>query len=390
MPFPPILLLLGAGLAVVAVAGGKKKRRVRGFKFASQGALDMGLGLRLRGVPHALLPDKERAHVIKLFGEGTLDEYPAPYRYQDVWQLTHIALDAASETAPAFVIHRANLVGRLHAIDAADMAPWRKSFALIMTVLIPSFASPVWWHWYRDAGAFTPIKQDRFNAIIAYCGMFLAMPHTSTAATTIEINKPQSSLLRGMPKYLDAHTPLRRGNLNPREIRRVLYDVFSYMKTWPAQNGSTSTKAAERAQQASAHMNNLAAVYPIGEPELAHVIEGNMKAVDEIVWLANANVQSQIHVEFDEAAAIARLVLEVVKIVVAVVDIVVGGAIGDAINKAASALTQLAVMIANGEVSTAQVQAMAGAGITVMLDQTGIRLDLDDEIAALNKASAGL
>lgn len=376
---PPLLLLLLAA-GGLALATRKPTRKRRPFKFSSTGRTFK------RGIMK-ILPSVELANATKLFGIPTLDEYPAPYRYKDVFQMTHEVLTAASETAPKFIPHYTTLVTRLHEIDASPLPNWRRSYALIMTVILPSFASPLWFHWYRPTSR---TKEDRFNAIIAWAALFLSTPRTATASNAIDVNRANSSMLPSFGFYLNEFTTLRRGDLSEREIRRVLYDVFSYQRNWPATHADYNKPLREMSEHAASRMQDLENFYPINDPNLVHIIEGNMKAVDEIVWLANARVQASIHVEFDEDAAIARLVIEVVKVVIAVVDIFLGGRIGAAITEAANALTKLATMVVDGQINATQVQAMAGAGITMMLDEAGIRLDLGDEIAAINKAAGGL
>ncbi len=385
------MLLAAGGLALVA-SQPKRKRR-RGFKFyPSAKDKRIGSAVPARSFKFSSKPQTpEVAAATALFGKATADEYPAPYRYKDVWQMTQEVLAAAKKTSPKKLPLYGTLLMRSAEIDASRAVPnWRRAYALIMTVIIPSFAAGLWWHWFRKGGR-SKIKQDRFNAIIAYAGLFLSMPHTATANNSIDINKAKSSLLRGFGFYLNPHQKMRRGDLSPAEIRRLLYDTFSYMNTWTIESKRGCIGLCmDQVVAGQAQMSDVEQYYPIADTNEAHLMEGNLRAVDLIVWLANAEVQGQINVDFDEDAAIAQLVINVIKVVVAVVDIFVGGALGDAIALAASALTQFATLASSGQISTTQVQAMAGAGVVMMLDQAGIRMDLDDEIAAINAAAASL
>ncbi len=376
MAIPPIVLLLGAGLVAAAAAAPSsriKKPVVLKSKVKRGGAFRAGFQMQ--------------NPLVELFGVPTDEEYPAPYRFEDAWELAHIVINAGKETAPKFEPAYKELRGRLGDIHRAEIPNWRKTYALIYTVVIPAFASPILWHWYRPVSR---VKQDRFNALITWAALFAAMPQTATAPRNIEPGKAYSSLLPGMGAYLDPNTKLRRGDLDEREMRRCLYDIFGYMRHWGWNHkqygwGESLEDLMVHAGQRMADLN---AVYPLTDPP-KFVIEGNLKAVDEIVWLANARVQGAINVDFDEAAAIASIVVNVVAAIVSAVVPMVGGAIGAAIQTAANALTALATMVADGEVSAAQMQAMAGAGVALVLDQAGIRLDLDEEINQLHRQAMG-
>ena len=320
---------------------------------------------------------------MQLFGSGTAEDYPAPYRFQDARELAAILLRAASETAPAFQPSFVLYVETQRAIDRANIPLWRKTYATILTVIIPCYASNVLWHWYRPTSR---VKQDRFNAIIAWAALFFSMPVTATAASGVNAGGDGSSLLPGMNAYLDPSTKLRRGDLNPQEMRRALYDIFNWMVRWPAAHGVGSESLQKNMAHAAQRLADLESIYPVKTDPVLHVIEGNLKTVDEIVWLANARVQASISVDFDEDAAITALVMNVVAAVVSAVAPFAGAAIGAAITKAANAAAALAQMIVSGDVTAAQVQAMAGAGAALMLEQAGIRLGLEKEMAAIQKA----
>lgn len=326
--------------------------------------------------------------LVVLFGVPTEGEYPAPYRYRDAWELANIVLAAGSQTAPKFKPYYKTLRARLQQIDRAALPNWRKTYAVIMTVVLPSYASPLWWHWYRPTSR---VKEDRFNAIITWAALFLTMPQTATAARDIQPDRGMSSLLPSFGAYLDPNAALRRGDLDPRDMRRCIYDVYSYSRNWPFHHRGEfgwGESLQETMLHAGQRMADLNAVYPLSDPT-KFVIQGNLKAVDELVWLANARVQGSIAVDFDETKAIVALVLNVVKVLASAVDVFVGGAIGNAIRQATDAIGAIATMAADGSINPAQLQAMAGAGVAMVLDQAGIRLGYDEQIRALHGAVQG-
>lgn len=376
---PPVLLLLLASVGIAAVAGGKRKRSKLDMAQSEGPEKLRPRRVKLKGVRY--LPQNE---LLQMFGENTEQEYPAPYRYQDARLIGQVLLDAASMTSPKLAPYFAELVRRWRAIDSAALPNWRKTYAIVYTVFVPAFASNMLWHWYRKPSR-SKLKEDRFNALAAWMAMFLATPVTSTASPGIEVYGGNTSLLPGWGAYLDPATQLRRGNLTQPEIRRVLYDVFGYMRVWhhthPGYGGGEGID--ELAASAAARMGELNNIYPQSDPT-QFVIEGNMKAADEIIWLANAHAQGSISVDFDEGSAIAALVVRTIATVVSAVVPFVGPAIGAALQTATNALGAMARIVASGEMSYAQFQAAAGAGVTLMLNQTGIRIEgLDDAIAQL-------
>ena len=392
MAWPSLPLLLGLGGAAVVVVGAEQKR-------AASAAPKGGALLSARPTPPlkfknvaearaALLPtfsgpDPFRRFAsspfVSAFGVATAEEYPAPYRLQDARAIAQIVLNAASETSPILAPEFAMLVGRIRAIDAAHLPPWRKTYALIMTVIVPAFASNMLWHWYRPK---SNTKADRFNSIAAWAGLFFTLPKTATAATTIEPAAGLSSLLRGMPDYLDPSTRLRRGNLSAAEMRRCVYELFYWVSVWPWVNpqygGGSATD--DLVRNAGARMAEIEDTWPTSDP-LRYVIEGNLKSVDELVWLFNARVQGSISVDFDEGNAIAALVIKVIAAVVSAVAPMVGPAVGAALTQASNALSTLAALVADGEISGSEFQALSGAGAAFMLDQAGIHLGLQDEMS---------
>ncbi len=384
MPAPllPLFALLGAG---VALAAATKKPRAR-----------LGPGLfgkkkKLLSIA-ALRPSAAGGGaLVNTFGIGTAEEYPAPYRFQDAQAMAVIVLPAASETSPKLKPFFTILAWRMQAIDNANLPPWRKTYATILTVIIPAYASNLLWHWYRPVST---IRQDHFNAIVAWAALFFSMPVTATAKSGVNAAVHNSSFLPDMAAYLDPATQLQRGGLSPPQMRRALIDVYDWMRLWPSVHreeygwGSTLEKFVSNA---ALRLNDINNAYPVTGTDLV-IIQGNLKLVDEIVWVANARVQGSISVDFDEGDAIVSLVLNIVAVVVSAVAPLAGPAIAAAISGAANAAGALARMIVSGDVDSAQIQAMAGAGVSLMLDQAGIRLGLEKELTEIQglKAQAGL
>jgi len=393
-------LLAAAGLGV-AVAGSRERladgaSKLVGKKTFTSGErfkplrMNADPSLRFGGVrlppPEFIAPSRYRpmmSRLVQVFGTSTINEYPAPYRYADAWKVTDIAMRAAVDTSPIQRPYYQMLRRRFEAINTANMANWRKTYALLMTVIQPAFAADLFWHWYRPT---SNTKKERFDAIASYVGLFLVTPETATAARTIDPHDPMSSLLPGWPPYVDASTPLRRGDLSVREMRRCVYDLYEYQRTWPTYHpeyggGSGTNKLIAHAGERMQHLKD---VYPLSDPD-AWVIQGNLKAVDELVWLDNARVQGQITVDLDEGEAYAALALRTVATVVAAVAPLVGPQIAAALQTATDALSTLASLVANGDVSSAEIQAMAGAGVATILENAGIRLGLSEELAAIRR-----
>lgn len=356
MPF--LLLLLVSGVALAAsrrTSTRKPKPRIKTIR---------------------LPPDR----LVATFGAGAGDEYPAPYRWRDVQAIVDVLLAAASETSPNKRPYYDGMRERQQLIAAANLPNWRKSYGYMLSIVFPTLAAALLWHWWRPT---SNTKADRFNAIAQWAGLFLAMPNTATASASIQVDVANSSLISHASAFLDGNTPLRRG-LSPQQQRRCLYDLFSWMRRWPHIHpefgGGESID--QLVTHAGVRMHDLNAVFPITDPP-ALVIEGNLKAVDEIVWLANARVQGSIRVDFEEGAAIAALVVQVISAIVSAVVPIVGAELGAALRTGSDALSKLAYMVADGEISADEYQALAGVGITIALDQAGIRLEgIDDGLRA--------
>lgn len=388
-------LLLGLGGASALAVGVELRRQ---SKTASLPAISAALSQRARNAtqprPRLTGPNRFRpfdaSGVVRLFGMPTADDYPAPYRYQDARAIADIVLSAASETSPKLAPYFAHLVTMLRRIEAAHLPKWRKTYAAIMVVVIPALASNVLWHWYRKDGR-SRLKEDRFNAIASWAALFSTLPATATSAATVAPYIAGSSLLRNVSAYLDPSTRLRRGSLDAVEMRRCLYDVSSYMTNWAAMNpqfgGGEGVE--DEAALARSRMAGLNEAYPQSDPDV-FVVEGNIRAADEIVWYANARVQGSISIDWDEGAAIAMLVGRTVAAIVSAVAPAAGGAIAAGLQVASTAINALAQLAVGGTITAAQFQALAGAGVAFMLDQAGIRLGLDDEMAQVEAMAAQL
>ncbi len=397
----PLLLLAGGG-----AAGLVELRRQRAVQLPPPeppprtirpGMRQLLRPLRFPGhITKPLLPPKRQrprlggmfaGSPLGTFGLNTADEYPAPYRYADALEIARITLNAAAETSPINKPLLYLLQARYRAIKASHVPNWRKTYALIMTIIFPAFAQNLLWHWYRDAGGFSSVKQERFNAIISWASLFLTMPATATAAATIRVDKGFSSLLPSFSPYLRSSTRLKRGNLNTKQMRRCLYDIYGWMAVARIKHGRGSTSITKTVIHAQTRMANLAKIYPLTDSE-AFLIQGNLKAIDEITWFANAIVQGSISVNFDEGQAYVALAVKIVAAVASAAGMFVGPQVGAAISAAADAIGTLATLVASGQVSSTQLQAMAGAGVSMMMSQAGIRLGLESQIADLKAAGA--
>lgn len=324
--------------------------------------------------------------LVDLFGLSLAGDYPAPYRSQDAITIARKLIGFASETAPAFKHHFRTVRDRLEAIEGANLPGWRKTFAIINTVVLPIYASNVLWHWYRPVDA---TKSNQFNAMVTWAAMFYALPVTSTSVVGLDLGATGEAFPQSMGEYLSRSTVLQTG-LNPAQMRRTLYDVFWYLADWPrTQLGDDyGPSLQELRAAASGSLQSLADAYPMTDSEV-WLIEGNLKVVDEIVWLANARVQQSIGVDFDEGAAWSNLVIQVVGAVMSAVAPIAGPAVGQAISTAGNAIQAIAAAAASGSLTGAQVQALGGLGVAFMLDEAAIRLGLSGEMQTVEDLIAG-
>lgn len=415
----PLLGVVGAALAtlgVVAVARPDALRGVglgalvpAGYPMAIGGLAGVGVEIAMRprtgaetgdsGKVAALVSRAEaiqqtpgalnaRESFVRTFGEATPAEYPAPYRLKDALEMASVALSAASERAPYRDHVYASLERRLSLIHAAEMPPWRKTYAIVAGVMLPVFGSNILWHWYRPR---TRVKQDRFAAMAAWTIMFFNLPVTATVSPTVDPSAPASSLpgytTPGVLPHFEARltdptTPLLRGGLTPLEMRRAMLDALAYVATWERVVGGADvdpdSMIADLENAYRARIEDLMHVYPMNDLT-EFVLEGNLKIIDEFVWVATASVEQSIYFDYDTASAIAGLVVQVVAVVVSAVAPLVSPALAAAIQAGANAISAVARTAAAGGISTAQLQALGGAGVAFMLDQAAIRLDLESE-----------
>ncbi len=282
----------------------------------------------------------------RIFGEPSGGDFPAPYRYADAKKIASIVIQAASETAPAFRQHYDTIRSRMDAIDRSNRQPFEKTHQVIQQVVLPAYASNLFWHWYRPRSR---VKQDRFTAIISWAVLFYTTPVTANTE-------------------------------DPKTIRGMLLDVHRYLREWRRKNTSNTGNQLE--SLSAQRLDDLVRIYPSTDrPE--YVQEGNLKIVDELVWLATARVEESIQVNFDEGAAWAGLVIQVVGAIVSAVAGFASPAVTAAVQSAATVIQGVARMMVDPQVSQTQVQALMGAGVTYMLDQAAIRLGLEDEMAEI-------
>ncbi len=325
--------------------------------------------------------------LLRTFGEPTKDDYPAPYRFRDAKRLVDILIAATSETSPLNRGVRDEIVSRVAQINGSSLPNWRKTYALILTVIVPFYASNLLWHWYRPR---SPVKDDRYNAIITWATIFFTLPVTATVSAAIEPNTRHSSLLNGMADYLNPATPLKN-DLTPTEMRRALYDLYWHLAEWPMHN--LGDRYGDMLKELHAHAvvrhADIHAGYPMSDPA-NFVTEGNFRMVDEILWFANARVSQSIAVDFDEGEAWANLVVQVVAVLVSAVAPLVSPALGAAIAAAGTAIQAVARALGRGDIDPAQIQTLGGAGATYMLNQAAIRLGLDDEMGQVESLLAAM
>jgi hypothetical protein len=325
--------------------------------------------------------------LVRTFGEPTPDEYPAPYRWEDAKQIAEILLKAGDEAAPVSRVHYDHIRERFKAIERSALPNWRKTYAVIMVVVVPMYSANLLWWWYRPR---LTIKELRFNAIISWAALFFTLPNTASAAAGITAGIAGSSLVPNMATMLDPNRMIHRGDLDLRQMRQALYDVYRYMNSWNRMSlgekweGMLGLQATERL--AELNMKEIAAAYPLSDPD-QFVFEGNFRVVDQIVWLANTKVQAAINVNFDEGAAWGTLVLRVVATAIAAIAPQLSPAMAAAVRTAEDAITAIAsIIMSGGHLSQAQMQALGGAGAAYLLDQAAIRLGLDDELSDIESA----
>lgn len=361
---PPLLLLALVGGVFVAAASQKRRRPQAGPVWT--------------GPPERVaIPQGEQAGalVLRAFAEGGAGEYPAPYRYADAHRIAGLVLDAANETAPAWRHVFGELVRRRAAIDHAPIPPWRRTYALIMTVVLPAMGAKLFWHWLRPR---SESRDAQLAAVAAWAALFFVLP-VGAASGTIDPSAPFSSLLPSFEAYLDPSAQVRT-ELSPAEQRRALTDVFHFVASDPSWGGDHDPrKTPELVAEALARLHAIELSYPTDDA--ARTAEGNVALVQALVWLvASANLES-VQINFDEGAAIAALVIQVVAAVVSAIVPFVAPAVGVAVTVAGAAIAAVARAAANGEISPAQIQALGGAGAALLLDQAAISLGLENELA---------
>lgn len=390
MAFPPILLLLLAGgaAAVMATTGKKKGKLYEHKPLFSPGAQATAPPL---ATPSPLTP----------FGEGAPGEFPAPYRLQDAIKIANIVLAAGAETAPAFRPHYDTIVQRVRDLKKVNIPPAYKTFALIRGVVIPAIAANLFWHWYRPR---TDVRKKKYAAICAWAFMFNALPETACADKVI---RDPNVLHGGGGHYtLDSWGEyLQAGNivcdLTPLEIRGVLHDLAIYMKNWPENYGPGGGDWVEEFETRSEqHLDDIYAQFPLydttappitgpygGEGYPASpddvIIEGNFAYVDFMMWWAAARVEMQIKVDFDEAAAWAALIVNVIGVIAGAAGAFVSPAVAAIITAATSTIQGLAIAYADGEITTQEMQGVGGAAVALALKIAGIDLGLGDYLAQL-------
>lgn len=393
MPFPIILLALG-GLAVAALAAKPKKPKLASFKFKKP-------TFKLKSTEKIKLNGYNK--LLQTFGMATATEYPAPYRLQDAKIIAEELIVAISTGTPHGKPFqwRHNLINKIkhnfNEIDNASLPNWQKVYAIIMTVMVPAFASGLLFYWYEPR---TRVREDKFTAMIMWAAMFLASPETSTAFHTISdsfTGGNLTSLGKSFPPsaeaYRKADLNLRRGDLSPAEMRVALYDLFHHIQFWRMNNlggwDNLSQQQRDLINSGNTRINDIKQTYPLTAESILNterVVQGNFKTVDEIVWMSTAVVQSDARFSFDEAAAWLNLVVQIVGVVISAVAPLVSPAIGSIMQTAANAVQGISRAIASGKMSSTQIQGVIGSGITYMLEDAAIYLGLDDELKFVESA----
>lgn len=369
---PPLVLFLLVAGGAALVSSSKKAKRIN-IRFP-------------RG----------HGRAVSIFADSTPEEYPAPYRLADAEILVDLLIQWGA--TPSNLRGDPNLLPYVTLLDkyrheilhSTALPNWRKVYGLIYTVAIPALASGVCWEWFRTPNR-SQLKTDRYNAIASWAAMFCNGSVTATAPPSIRVDRANSSLLSGIDSYLDPNTPLRRGELSPAEIRRVIYDVFSWSRLWNARNWdfymgrgrsyftpyAESEELQRLADAAANRMAELHRAFPVTQ-KTNFVLDGNAKAAVELIALYNNEVLIEYAgPDIDQGLVGLGIALQVIGALVKAIP-AVGGAVGAAIAQGAqaamAAVSAVTALVANGGITQAQFQAMVSSGVATLLEETGIRL----------------
>lgn len=155
------------------------------------------------------------------------------------------------------------------------------------------------------------------------------------------------------------------------QTRTILLELHRYMRTWPRRMG---VAVGNLEYEANARLVGVLKAFPQSDPPDL-VIEGNLKIVDEVAWIAGQYLRAY---PVGGGPDWGLFAIEVIAQILAAVVPFIGGALGKILQTASNAVQALARAVAAGGVTATQQQAVIGMGITYALNRGGKATRLDD------------
>lgn len=189
MPFPAPVLFLGLGALALASSSTKKSKPKppsdagARLQIATASLANRGPSLQTMAKVADAIPPASRAQILAAYGQGAVDDYPAPYDWESTESVC-FWLTSRMHYQKARWPYVERVRTRFTRIRGSAMSRRDKALAAIWEVAIPAFGYSLLWRWAVDTPSDSDlergVRQKQLAAVLTWLGFWALGPETST------------------------------------------------------------------------------------------------------------------------------------------------------------------------------------------------------------------